>query len=178
MINSKNIVLTGFMGSGKTTVGKEIARKLNREFLDSDKIIEKEQNQTISDIFKKEGEAFFRNLERQLVTEICKNNNKIIATGGETLLDDGNFNLLSKTGIIFCLTANIDILIARLGDCRTRPLAAKKGKDEIKKLYESRKRGYAKLPNQIDTTDISPPETAKTIINLFDELSNNAGVVR
>lgn len=158
------------MGTGKSTVGKEIARKLNRNFLDTDKIIEKKQNQTIFEIFEKDGEACFRNLERQVVADICKNDNKIIATGGGTLLDNNNFNLLSRTGIIFCLTANIDILISRLGDCRTRPLAAPKSKIEIKELYESRKGGYAKLPNHIDTTDISPKETAETIINLFNGL--------
>lgn len=175
---SKNIILTGFMGSGKTTVGKEIARVLNLTFLDTDKMIEKEQNRSISDIFKKEGEDYFRLLEKMVVTNICRKDNMVIATGGGTLLNKDNLNLISQTGIIFCLTANIDILIRRMADRKSRPIIAKQDKNAIIELYQSRVSGYNELPNQIDTTKISPIETAAIIIKLFDELNNKPGATK
>jgi shikimate kinase len=164
------------MGTGKTTVGKEIARLLDRTFWDTDEIIEKEQNRTISGIFKTEGEGYFRDLERRVVADIYNKNDIVIATGGGTLLDKDNLNLLSKTGIIFCLTANIDILFSRLNNSLTRPLIAAKGNNNIEKLYEMRKNGYAKLPNHVDTSDKSPADTAKTIIRLFNEITNKTRV--
>jgi len=166
------------MGAGKTTIGKEIARILNRTFFDTDKMIEKEQNRSISDIFKKEGEDYFRLLEKLLVTNICRKDNLVIATGGGTLINKDNLDLLSQTGIIFCLTANIDILISRMGDRKSRPMIAEQDKNAIIELYQSRLSGYKTLPNQIDTTDISPIETAEKIIKLFDELSNKPGATK
>ena len=160
------------MGTGKTTVGKEIAHLLNRTFWDTDEIIEKKQNRAISDIFETEGEGYFRDLERQVVADIYNENDMVIATGGGTLLDKDNLNLLSKTGIIFCLTANIDTLMSRLNNSLTRPLIAKKDNNNIEELYEIRKNGYAELPNHIDTSDISPENTAKTIIKLFNKITN------
>ncbi len=160
------------MGTGKTTVGKEIARLHNRTFLDTDEIIEKEQNQTISDIFEKEGEYYFRELEHKVVADIYNKDNTVIATGGGTLLDKDNLSLLSKTGIIFCLTANIDILMSRLDNSLTRPLIAEKDNNNIEELYKKRKEDYNKLSNHIDTSDISPEDTAKTIIKLFNKITN------
>ncbi len=178
MISSKNIILTGFMGAGKSTVGKEIASILRREFNDTDKIIEKEQNRTISSIFREEGEDYFRLLEKLVVTDISRKSDLVIATGGGTLLEKNNLELLTQTGTVFCLTANIDILISRMGNRQSRPMVAEKNRTAILELYESRKDGYNKLPNQIDTSDISPQEAADTIIKLFNNLHNSPGVAK
>ncbi len=178
MISGKNIILTGFMGSGKSTVGKEIATRLKCDFYDTDKIIEKEQNRTISDIFREEGEDYFRLLEKLVVADICRKSDIVIATGGGTLLFKDNLEMLTQTGIVFCLTANFDILISRMGNRKNRPMVAEKNRTAILELYESRIDGYNKLPNQIDTSDISPQEVADRIIKLFNELNNNPGVTK
>ncbi len=175
MIGSKNIILTGFMGTGKTTVGKAVARKLNRLFLDTDEIIKNEQNRTISEIFENDGEDHFRRLERQVVTDIYNKKDMVMATGGGTLLDKVNLKLLSTTGIIFCLAADIDILFGRLSRNKTRPLIANKNRNDIKELLENRKNDYKKLPNHVDTTYISQEETAEIIINMFNEFTIKPG---
>ncbi len=175
MIDNKNIIITGFMGSGKSTVGKEIATKLHREFHDTDKIIEMEQNRTISDIFREDGEDYFRLLEKLVVTEISRKTDLVIASGGGTLLNKDNLETLTQTGIVFCLTANFDILISRMGNRKNRPMVAEKNRVAILELYESRLNGYKQLPNQIDTSEISPQEVADRIIKLFNELRKGTG---
>ena len=175
MTESKNILLTGFMGSGKSTVGRIIAEKLNREFLDTDEKIEEDQNQTISHIFREKGEAHFRLLEKLVINDICRTGNSVIATGGGSLLNEDNLDMSLQTGIVFCLTAEIDILISRMGNRRNRPMVSEKNSDAIIELYDSRKNSYNKLPNQIDTSDISPHETADIIVKLYEKLNNKTG---
>jgi len=178
LTGDKNIILTGFMGTGKTTIGKEIARLLDRTFLDTDGIIEEEQKRTVSDIFQKEGESYFRNLERQVIDDICNRSRTVIATGGGTLLDENNLTLLSKTGIIFCLTTSIDVLVSRLENSMVRPLAVNKEMTDIEKLYEIRKDYYDKLPYHFDTSDISPENAACKIIELFNEITSRTGIAK
>ncbi|MCP4706420.1 MAG: shikimate kinase [candidate division Zixibacteria bacterium] len=167
----KNIVITGFMGTGKTVVGKEVALKLGLEFLDTDEIIEKKQGCTISEIFNKKGEEYFRELEQNVLVELAKMSNSVIATGGGTLLKNENLELISTNGIIFCLDANIDVLLKRLGKNMTRPLIAQKTNDDIIRLYEKRNENYNRIPNHIYNSDISPLETADTIIKLYNKLT-------
>jgi len=176
VISGKNIIITGFMGAGKSTVGKKIASMLKRDFYDTDKIIEKEQNRTISNIFREDGEDYFRLLEKLVVTDISRKTDFVIASGGGTLLNKDNLEMLTQTGIVFCLTANIDILISRMGNRKNRPMVAEKNRAAILELYESRINGYNKLPNQIDTSNTSPQEVADTIIELFNKLHNSLGV--
>ena len=178
MISGKNIIITGFMGAGKSTVGKKIASMLKRDFYDTDKIIEKEQNRTISNIFREDGEDYFRLLEKLVVTDISRKTDFVIASGGGTLLNKDNLEMLTQTGIVFCLTANIDILISRMGNRKSRPMVAEKNRAAILELYESRINGYNKLPNQIDTSNTSPQEVADTIIELFNKLHNSLGVIK
>lgn len=165
-----NIILTGFMGSGKSTVGDLIANRLGRAFIDTDVKIEEEQNQTISNIFKEKGEEYFRTLEKLAVADICRNNGLVIATGGGTLLNKDNLKIMEQTGIIFCLTASIDIMIDRMGNRKSRPKAAEKNRNAIIELYESRLSGYNNLPNIIDTSEKSASETAELVINLYNKI--------
>jgi len=172
---SKNIVLTGFMGTGKSTVGKEVSERLNREFLDTDKIIEKDEGRTISEIFKENGEIYFRQLEKELVKEIAEKSNLVIATGGGMLLNQDNLSLMSRTGYIFYLYADIDRLINRIGNGKNRPMATEKNRDEIIKLYESRVDCYNILPNRIDTTGRQPSEIAEKIISMYNAFLQKDG---
>ncbi len=167
----KNIIITGFMGTGKTTIGKEVAQKIGYTFIDTDNIIEQEQNCSILEIFDKKGEAFFRELEQNVLIELGKTNNSVIATGGGTLLKNENLELISTNGIIFCLDANIDVLLKRLGKNMTRPLITQKDTADIIELYDSRKVSYNKLPNHINTSDLSPIEMADKIAKLYNKLT-------
>ncbi len=156
------------MGCGKTSVGREVAAILNREFIDTDVLIEVCKGMRISDIFTESGESAFRKIERKVVADISNLENKVIATGGGTLLDLVNLEIISRNSIIFCLTANIESIYNRLQDSDNRPLLGEKSKREnIKKIYDSRKALYGKLPNQIDTTHLSASETAEVIVGIL-----------
>src|SRR4030067_1605 len=100
-----NIVITGFMGTGKTTVGKEVAQRLSKKFYDFDQIIEERMKISIKEIFEKYGEIFFRDIESKIVIEFVSKTDVVIATGGGTLLFNNNYSILSENSIIFCLTA-------------------------------------------------------------------------
>ena len=101
----KNIVLIGFMGTGKTSAGRLLAGRLNRPFIDVDKKIEQETGLAISDIFQLNGEDHFRHLEREVISRVARYTNAIIATGGGVVLKQENMVRLKNTGIIISLTA-------------------------------------------------------------------------
>jgi shikimate kinase len=102
----ENIIITGFMGTGKSVVAKELARKLKMEFIDMDWIVEEVQGMSIADIFSRYGENYFRQQENKLVKELSQKENMIIATGGGTLLSSDNARILGQRGQIICLYAD------------------------------------------------------------------------
>lgn len=135
----KNIVLCGFMGSGKSTVGKRLAALTNRDFVDMDCYIQDKANMSIPDIFSKYGEPHFRNLEQEAVAELSECKNLVIATGGGALLSDKNISLLKAGGIIVFLDITLETALKRLENSTERPLIDKGNKTEqIKKLYTAR----------------------------------------
>jgi len=165
---NKNIVITGFMGSGKSTVGKLVAVKLERTFIDTDQVIESEAGMWINDIFINMGEDHFRNLEYLLIKKISNSRNNVIATGGGSLLNENNANLFSESSIIFCLTARVDVLKKRLSNYSHRPLLQNDNLEKkIEALLNDRQSDYNRLPNQIDTSESKPEEIAAIIINSY-----------
>ncbi len=144
------IFLTGFMGCGKTYLGKIIAKKLNYKFIDLDELIEKEQNLYINEIFEKKGEMFFRKLEKFFLQKTIKNfKNIVLATGGGTVCFFDNISIINKNGISFYIKTDIKILIKRLQKEQSkRPLIKNKSKLEleifIKKSLKLRERFYLK----------------------------------
>jgi shikimate kinase len=168
----KNIVLTGFMGTGKTAVGLVLARKLNREFIDTDEIIQQRAGRSIPRIFKESGEKHFRQMEIELVKELSTKRNLVIATGGGTLLNNGNLQSLQKTGHIFCLTARPEILFNRLTGVKDRPLlGGNVSLERISDLLVRRKEKYIKIARQIDTSEIPIQRVAELIINFFKRIT-------
>jgi len=168
--NLSNIVITGFMGTGKTTVGKEVARLLGRTFYDFDCIIEERTQISIKEIFEKYGEIFFRDIESKIVTEFVNKTDAVVATGGGTLLFNNNYSILSENGIIFCLTTQKNILIKRLENSFARPLLSDGASSErIECLLKEREVLYQKLPNQIDTSILSSSEVASKIIEIYNQ---------
>ncbi|MGB6607821.1 MAG: shikimate kinase, partial [Atribacterota bacterium] len=109
-----NIIITGFMGTGKSVVAKEVARKLKMEFIDMDRIIEERQGTSIADIFTGYGEKYFRAQENKLVKELSQKENMVIATGGGTLLSSDNARILDQRGQIICLYADSQTIYNRV----------------------------------------------------------------
>lgn len=133
MKKSGKIFLLGFMGSGKSTLGKKVATRLNIDFIDLDNFIEQQENKTISAIFAEEGEAYFRKIEQNALEVLCqKPDNMIIALGGGTPCFFNNMELINNTGISIYLKYNSGILSSRLLKAKsTRPLIKNKTKEEL-----------------------------------------------
>lgn len=164
----KNIIITGFMGTGKSVVAKELARKLKMEFIDMDRIIEERQGTSIVDIFARYGERYFREQENKLVKELSKEENKVIATGGGTLLSSDNARMLGQTGEIVFLYADSQTIYNRVKRRNSRPLL--KGENVLSKinhLLEERKKVYNNFTIKIDTTNLSIQEVTDRIIALL-----------
>ena len=117
-----NIILIGFMGSGKSTVGKILAEKLEMKFLDTDLEIEKEQGRSVQDIFSEKGEEYFRKLENEISKKLSTENNTIISTGGGIILNKENIEYLKKDGVVFFLDVAKKTLYKRLISSKGRPL--------------------------------------------------------
>jgi len=126
----KNIILVGFMGTGKTVVGKIVAEKLKMQFIDTDKIIEEKEKDRIPRIFQVKGEEYFREVEEKVVEEVSKKENCVISAGGGAIIREKNFNNLKRNGIIICLEAEPSIILLRTSKTEDRPLLLK-NKDVI-----------------------------------------------
>ncbi len=129
-----NILLIGFMGSGKSTVGKELAKALDCNFIDMDDEIEQKENRSICDIFNTEGEGHFRKLETDYLQFLLKTNNAIISTGGGVVLKEGNRKLLKAIGKVIFLHADVEHIVKNVKDDTTRPLL--QSDDYIKTITE------------------------------------------
>jgi len=164
----KNIILTGFMGTGKTTVGKLLAAELGYEFIDTDTVIATRCGFSIPEIFRESGEAAFRRMEADLVRELAEREGLVIATGGRLMLDSANEAALSRKGMVFCLVATPDIILSRLKKNRhSRPLLNVPNPGErIVELLQQRAEGYGRF-RQVMTNDKSPKEITKELVNLI-----------
>jgi shikimate kinase len=160
-----NIFLTGFMGTGKTVVGKEVAGRLKRKFIDMDRLIELRAGRPIADIFRWEGEPAFRALEREAARQVARERHSVIATGGGVLLDSSNFQVLSSSGHLVCLTASPEILAHRLHADTSRPLlAGVDRKERIVHMLKVRETVYRLCPIQISTNGKSIHKVADEVI--------------
>ena len=155
MKKKRNIVLIGFMGSGKTSIGMKFARAFSYEFLDSDARIEEEQQQTINDIFAKQGEIAFRNMETELLMRLAEKQEKfVLGTGGGMPMREENVALLKQIGLVVFLKAGQEELIKRLTNDTTRPLLAEGDiQDKVENLYAKRLPIYEAAADYILETD-------------------------
>lgn len=163
-----NIVITGFMGTGKTTTGRMVARRLGREFVDTDEVIE-QRHGSISEIFENEGEDVFREMERALAAELSGQDGLVIATGGRMLLDPANAAALTATGRVYCLVASPQEIFERVaGDTKRikRPLLlVADPQRRIGELLAEREAGYQSF-EQISTSGRSSEDVADVLLRL------------
>ena len=139
----KNICLIGLMGAGKTLIGRELSKKLNFSFIDTDNEIEKYMGYKINEIFTKHGENYFRKIEEEICLKFLDNTNSVISLGGGSIINKNIRNILKKNSYSIYLKVKIDILIKRLQNSKKRPLLKNKDKKfELNKIYEKRKDFY------------------------------------
>jgi shikimate kinase/3-dehydroquinate synthase len=168
-VQARNLVLTGFMGTGKTRIGREVARRLGRPFVDMDAEIEARAGKAIPRIFAEDGESAFRRMEADLCQELGSQTGRVIATGGGALLEAANREVMMRGGTVVCLTSDVDEIHRRLreGDAKARPLLnVADPRAEIERLLAARQEAYAAIPWQVDTTGASIEQVTQRVIQL------------
>lgn len=160
-----NIILCGFMGSGKTVVGTELSKIMGRRFVDTDELIEAEQGVAIKAIFASHGEDYFRDLEFECCKKVSEFKNCVVSTGGGALTFERNVEALKGSGKIVFLDASFDVICDRIGNNTNRPLF--QDKEKARKLYDERKSKYLAAADIVIDGDMSARKTAMEIANLF-----------
>ncbi len=171
----KNLVLLGMMGVGKTTLGKIVAKNQDLEFIDTDAFIEKKNSMSISKIFEKKGEKFFRTEEKKHILKLLKKNNSLIALGGGAFMNKDVREKILKNSISIWLDININTLNKRIKWNQKRPLL-KKGSSLIKldEIYAQRKDIYKLANFKIVCDNFSKSEISKKIIELYEKYKNHS----
>ncbi|SHE60305.1 shikimate kinase [Desulforamulus putei] len=160
----KNIVLIGFMGSGKSTVGRGLAKRLGYRFIDTDDAIEQITGLTVEQIFHKHGVKRFRGEEALLVSKLANKKNLVIATGGGLVLNPENVKKLKANGILIGLEASAEVICKRVRNKRTRPLLARGNlQEKVEKLLAERKEAYQVADFTVQTDQLSPEEIVNII---------------
>lgn len=171
MNRRKNLIICGFMGVGKSVVGKAVSYALCLDFVDTDELIERKQNKSIADIFHEDGEGYFRVIEKTIVSAL-PGFGAVIAAGGGMIVDPESFESLSRKGIMILLTATAETICRRIGSEKTRPLLSGDNlKTRVEKLISQRKAVYDKILIRIATDNLSVEEVCREIIGVYEEKS-------
>ena len=168
-----NIYLVGFMATGKSIVGKELAGKLKRQFADLDELIELKEKRLIAEIFAKNGEPYFRKLEKEMLEQASGEDNFIYACGGGIVIDKDNIKIMRQTGTIICLTAKPEVILKRLGSTSHRPLLdVPDPKKQIGLLLKLRAPFYSQADKTIDTSRLSLAQVINRILKIITKNKN------
>ncbi len=169
----KNLTLTGMMGVGKSTIGKNLAKKLNYNFIDVDKLIEAKEGSSINLIFKNKSENYFRKIENDITLSELKNDNSVISLGGGAFLNNAIRRSVKKLSVSFWLDLPVEALIKRLKKSTQRPLLFKKNIAETaKKIYLDRKKIYSEADYRIKCNSLKPNEIVSKILELYEKSGN------
>ena len=168
-MSKPNIILTGFMATGKTTVGKMLAEQLKYEFVDTDDLIVKRYGQTVAEIFREKGEAAFRRMESEIAQELGENEGFVVSTGGRLMLDPANAAALSRRGRVFCLVATPEDILQRVErDTQVRRplLEVSNPIERIVDLMQQREDDYGRFPQMV-TSQKTPDEVTRNMVGIF-----------
>ena len=169
----KNLVLTGMMGVGKSTVGKNLAQKLSYNFVDIDRTIESREGSTINLIFKNKSESYFRKLENEISLEKLKKKNAVISLGGGAFLNKYIRREVKNTSVSFWLDVDVAILIKRLKKTKKRPLLYNKNLNvTVNKIYLERKKTYSEADYRIKCNFLGPDKIVDKILKLYEKSGN------
>ena len=170
---SKNLVLTGMMGVGKSTIGKSLAERLSFSFVDIDKLIETKEGSSINLIFKKKSENYFRRLENIVSLEELKKSDSVISLGGGAFLNNAIRRAVKYSSVSFWLDVDINELTKRLNKTKRRPLLAGKNiKDNINKIYLERKKTYSEADYRIKCNFLDPETIVNKILKIYEKSGN------
>jgi shikimate kinase len=165
-----NLVMIGFMASGKSAVGRRVARRLGYRFLDTDRFIESELGCTIADLFATKGEAHFRDLETRLARRLAKLTNTVIATGGGMPITPGNLDLLRQAGIVVFLNADLDEIVQRLERDTHRPkVQGGDLREKVTKLHAERLPVYQQADLVVNTKGMTVNQVAGEVIRAMGD---------
>jgi len=169
----KNLVLTGMMGVGKSTVGKNLAQKLSYNFVDIDRTIESREGSTINLIFKNKSESYFRKLENEISLEKLKKKNTVISLGGGAFLNKSIRREVKNTSVSFWLDVDVSEIIKRLKKTKKRPLLYNKNLNvTVNKIYLERKKTYSEADYRIKCNFLGPDKIVDKILKLYEKSRN------
>jgi shikimate kinase len=169
-----NVILVGFMGAGKSTVGRLVARRLGRCFVETDDLITAKEGRSIPEIFAEHGEAHFRALEDEAVALLALKDGDVIATGGGLPCRDGRLEALRALGTVVWLAGDFERLYARAQAAGARPMLAGRRPEEVAALYESRVPYYRRAHVTIDTAELGPDQIAARVCQALRERTAKA----
>jgi shikimate kinase len=175
-VEAVNLTLTGFMATGKSVVGRIVARRLGMRFVDMDTVIEERAGKPISRIFAEDGEPVFRQMEADLARELSAEDGVVIATGGGCMLRPENREALGQASVVVCLWADPEEVLRRAGEDSSRPLLPGGGAEEIRQLLAQRQPAYQQLPNHIHTTGMTKEQVAEQVIEIIQSRATSRDV--
>ena len=164
----KNLVFLGMMGSGKSSVGFLVSKKLNVKFIDIDNIIENETGMKISNIFQKKGENYFRNLEEKTTLKFLKTTNAVISLGGGGFINQKIRNEVLTNHFSFWLNWDFKILLKKIKNSKKRPIAFNSTNEEIISLMKKRSQIYSEAEFKINCNKLTKNEIVKKVINIYE----------
>ena len=168
MNSNKNLVFLGMMGSGKSSIGAMVSKKLNIPFIDIDNLIEEHAKMTVTEIFETNGEDYFRNLEEKITIKSLKHKNIVISLGGGGFVNDKIRNVILTNHFSFWLNWDDLVLIKRIKGSKKRPLASKSTEQEIKAIINKRKKIYSRADFKINCNKLTISEIVKKIIKTYE----------
>jgi len=168
MNSFKNLVFLGMMGSGKSSIGNLVSKKLNLPFIDIDDLIVKGAGMSISEIFAKKGEDYFRTLEEQITLKSLENINNVVSLGGGAFINDKIRNEILSNHLSFYLNWSESVLLKRIKDSKKRPLAFNSTDQEIRKLIKKRSQIYSKAQFKINCNKLTKNEIVRKIIKIYE----------
>ena len=168
MKSKKNLVFIGMMGSGKSSIGSIVSKKLNFNFFDIDQLIEDDQKMKISKIFEIKGEVSFRDIEKKITLNVLKSKKGVIALGGGAIINRAIKNEVLDNHLSFWLNWNIDTLVKRIKNSKKRPLAVNSTKNELIEIIKKRSVIYSKALYKIDCENFTKQQIAKKIIDIYE----------
>ena len=168
MNSKKNLVFLGMMGSGKSSIGFSVAKKLNLKFIDIDNIIEKEVGMKIADIFKDKGENYFRNLEEKNTLKVLNFNNSVISLGGGAFINNKIRKKVLSNNFSFWLNWNAETLLKRIKKNKKRPIAFNSSDTELMSLIKSRSKIYSKAQIKINCNNLKKSEIIEKILKIYE----------
>ena len=168
MKSKNNLVLIGMMGSGKSTIGSLISKKLNIKFIDIDNVLENDSKMKITEIFEKKGENYFRNLEEKITLKSLNSMNNVISLGGGAFINEKIRKEVLKKNFSFWLNCDAQTLLSRIRKSKKRPIAFNLSDDELTSLIVKRSKTYSKAQFKINCNKLTKTEIVNKILNIYE----------